>query len=76
MSDHVAYMDTTPRWKRRLRELIGRAKFHAGTPYRRFVYRYHMRLIHPRWHWWTHMRPMGGPPQDWCQWCGKRRTYN
>lgn len=73
MSEQFACIDPTPRWKRRLRELIGRAKFHAGTPYRLYVYRHHMRLIHPRWHKWKRLRPIDGPDQDWCQWCGARR---
>lgn len=68
-------INTTPRWRRRLHDLTHRAKFHTGTPYRLFVYRHHMRAIHRfGWHQWTHLRPMDGPEQHWCQWCGERRT--
>jgi hypothetical protein len=43
--------------------------------YCRLIYRHHMRLLHRFGrHWFTHLRPMGGPEQDWCQWCGERRV--
>jgi hypothetical protein len=42
--------------------------------YCRFIYWPHMRLLHRHGrHWFTHLRPMGGPEQEWCQWCGERR---
>lgn len=44
--------------------------------YCRYIYRHHMRLIHPRWHWWTKQwNVMGGPKMDVCEWCGEKRIY-
>lgn len=44
--------------------------------YWRFIYRHHMRFIHRRGgHQFTHLRPIDGAEQDWCQWCGHRIVY-
>jgi hypothetical protein len=61
----------------RLRRLAHSASIAIARPikcgYWRFLYRHHMRVIHPLgWHWFTRVRTIDGPAQKWCQWCGYR----